>query len=148
MERTPSSPTDIDRGRERLVALIIEALEQAGPAGPPDLPGLARSLKLPLSEIFGVASFYAFLGVKPRGRHTIRICRSLPCHLAEARGVRERLEKMLGIEPGQTTADGRFTLEVVNCIGACDQAPAMLVDHELHGRLTTRKIARILKSYL
>jgi NADH:ubiquinone oxidoreductase subunit E len=62
--------------------------------------------------------------------------------------VRERLEKMLGIEPGQTTADGRFTLEVVNCIGACDQAPAMLVDHELHGRLTIRKIARILKSYL
>ena len=147
MDRTSAS-ADMTRGRERLVVLITEALAKAGPAAPPDFVGLARSLQLPLSEVFGVAGFYAFLGVKPRGRHTIRICRSLPCHLAEARGVRERLEKMLGIASGRTTADGRFTLEVVNCIGACDQAPAMLVDHDLHGRLTPRKIAGILKSYL
>lgn len=147
MER-PSLSADKDHGRERLLSLVQEALARSAPGATPDFSSLARSLNLPLSEIYGLATFYAFVGAKPRGRHTIRVCRSLPCHLAEARKVRERLEKMLGIASGRTTADGRFTLEVVNCIGACDQAPAMLVDQDLHGRLTPRKIAGILKSYL
>jgi NADH-quinone oxidoreductase subunit E len=147
MDRTSAS-AHMNRGRERLTVLIEEALAKAAPDAPPDFAGLARSLELPLSEIFGVASFYAFLGTRPRGRHTIRVCRSLPCRLAEAVTLRQRLEKMLGIGAGQTTRDGRFTLEVVGCIGACDQAPAMLVDHDLHGRLTAGKITKILKSYL
>jgi len=137
----------MDRDRQSLLALVQNALEKSGPDALPDFDGLARSLELPPSEVYGLATFYAFLGEKSRGRHTIRVCSGLPCHMEEARSVLTRLEKVLGIEAGQTTPDGRFTLEVVSCIGACDQAPAMLVNDELHGRLTTRKIARVLKSY-
>ena len=108
---------------------------------------ISRSLDLPLGEVFGVASFYSFLSTEPRGRHTIRICGSVPCYLKNSEMIVLTVEAELGIGLGETTEDGRFSFESTNCIGACDAAPAMLVDADVHGDLTPRKISQILKSY-
>jgi NADH-quinone oxidoreductase subunit E len=97
--------------------------------------------------VYGVTTFYSFLSVEPLGRNVIRICKSIPCYLKNAEMIVESAEKVLGIKPGQTTEDGRFSFELTNCIGACEQAPAMLINDEVHGHLTPRKIAEILRSY-
>ncbi len=108
---------------------------------------VSRSLGIPFADAFGVASFYSFLSTEPRGRNTIRICRSIPCYLKNSLMIVESVADELGIRPGETTSDGRFSFEMTNCIGACDLSPAMLVNTDVHGDLTPRKIALILKSY-
>jgi NADH:ubiquinone oxidoreductase subunit E/NAD-dependent dihydropyrimidine dehydrogenase PreA subunit/ferredoxin len=107
----------------------------------------ADSLKVSISEVFGVSTFYSFLTTRPVGRNVIRVCKSVPCGLQSSRMILQSLEDAIGIKPGETTADGRFSLETTNCIGACDRAPAILVNHDVHGNLTSRKISRILKQY-
>lgn len=108
---------------------------------------ISRSLEIPLGDVFAVASFYSFLSEKPRGRNTIMICRSVPCYLKNSAMIVESLADELGIGVGETTADGEFSFTSTNCIGACDSAPAMLVNDDVHGDLTPRKISLILKSY-
>jgi NADH:ubiquinone oxidoreductase subunit E len=108
---------------------------------------LAERLGISVSDVFGVASFYSFFSTRPLGRHVIRICRSVPCWLKDADSLTSQLQQELGINPGETTVDGRFSLELVNCIGACDQAPAMLVDDDVHGNLSLEKVKHILKQY-
>jgi NADH-quinone oxidoreductase subunit E len=108
---------------------------------------LAESLAVPVHEVYGVASFYSFLTTRPLGRNVIRICRSLPCYLKGAEMIVESVAKELGIGPGETTADGRFSFELTNCIGLCDHAPAMLINQDPHVDLTPEKIKQILKSY-
>lgn len=108
---------------------------------------LSSQFKTTLGEIYGLASFYSFLSTEPRGRNIIRICRSLPCFLKEGAKFLAAVKKILHILPGETTADGKFSLELTNCIGACDQAPAIMVNHDIHGRLTMEDIPGILESY-
>jgi NADH:ubiquinone oxidoreductase subunit E len=102
---------------------------------------------LPLNEVYAVSSFYAFLPLKPAGKNIIRVCEALPCDLQEASAVVGYLKEWLGIKPGETTADGKFSLETAGCIGACDEAPAMMINDQLYGKLTKEKIAAILKTY-
>jgi NADH:ubiquinone oxidoreductase subunit E len=111
------------------------------------LEDAAAKANLSLSEVYGVASFYSFLPRESKAENRIRICRCVPCEMKNAQTISETLQGELGIKPGETTADGKFGLEVVGCIGACDQAPAMLVNDDLFGDLTDDKIRNILKQY-
>ena len=106
---------------------------------------LAESLNISISDVYGVATFYSFLSTKPLGKNVIRICHSLPCYLKNYQTIVEVVEERLGIKPGETTKDGEFSLELTNCIGACDQAPAMMVNDTLHVNLTPTKVLEILK---
>lgn len=108
---------------------------------------LAGSLDIPVNDVYGVASFYSFLTTRAPARNIIRICKSLPCHLKEGQTIIETIEKEIGIKPGNTTKDGRFSFELTNCIGLCDRAPAMLINHDVHVDLTPEKIADILAKY-
>jgi NADH:ubiquinone oxidoreductase subunit E/ferredoxin/Pyruvate/2-oxoacid:ferredoxin oxidoreductase delta subunit len=108
---------------------------------------IAASLGISPGAAFGVATFYAFLSTKPLGRHVIRVCKSLPCYLKNGRMILEALGRALAIGPGETTPDGRFSLELTNCIGACDRAPAILIDDTAYGDLTPDRIGDILGSY-
>lgn len=130
-----------------LLVLLEEAQRKFGYVPQEFMAGLAQSLGIPLSDIYGVATFYSFLATKPQGRNVIRICRSLPCWLKNAEIIVNSVAQELGINPGETTADRKFSFELTNCIGACDIAPAMLINSDVHGELTPGKIARILKSY-
>lgn len=108
---------------------------------------VADWLNIPVSEIYGTATFYTLFSTKPLGKHVIRLCDSPPCHIEGSAGVRRLLEKHLGISEGETTDDGLFTLEVVSCIGLCGVAPAMMIDEEVYGNLSPETISAILEKY-
>ena len=133
--------------RGKLLVLLEAAQSKSAHVSRNTITELAESRGLSIGEVYGVASFYSFLSIKPQGRNIIRICKSLPCLLKNARVIIESIRKELGIKPGETTADGRFSFELTNCIGACDQAPAMMINNDVHGALTPKKIAKILECY-
>jgi NADH-quinone oxidoreductase E subunit len=108
---------------------------------------LAEGLGVPVNQVFGVATFYTMFSVRPRGENIIRVCESPPCHLMHAQSIIEILEDELGIRVGETTSDGRFTLELTSCLGVCAVAPAMMVNGEVYGNLTRDKIPEILNRY-
>ena len=135
------------RGREDLVGVLKEAQRKFGYVPEEVMAELAESLHIPINEVYGVASFYSFLSIKPLGRNVIRVCQSLPCYLKNCQIIIEAIEKELGIKPGETTVDGRFSFQLTNCIGLCDRAPAMMINNDAHVDLTPEKISQILKSY-
>ena len=109
---------------------------------------VAQELSVPRSEVYGVATFYSYLSVKPRGKYIVRLCRTVSCaiqgkyHPAVAALIEE-----LGISFGETTRDGLFTLEQTNCVGLCDQGPAMLINDDVHVKLTEASVRAILDEY-
>ena len=133
--------------RGDLVERLKEVQRRYGHVPEEAIIELAESLNMPIHEAYGVASFYSFLATRPLGRNVIWVCRSLPCHLKSAEMIMESVAKELGIGSGETTADGRFSFELTNCIGLCDHAPAMLINQDPHVDLTPGKIKQILKSY-
>jgi NADH-quinone oxidoreductase subunit E len=98
-------------------------------------------------EVEAIATFYPMVYRKPVGRHIIHVCDGIVCWIMGYEGVYSRLQEMLGIKPGETTSDGRFTLLPVSCIGSCDRAPALMIDGELHRDVTVDSISGILGSY-
>ncbi len=139
--------SSISNGRAELLPLLKRELSKNGCLSKEVMSGVAEQTGLPLNEVYGVATFYAYLPVSKTGKNVIRVCRSLPCDLKDAQAVIDSIQKELGIAPGEATADGKFSFELVSCIGACDQAPAMMVNDQLYGNLTPERIAEILKSY-
>ena len=99
------------------------------------------------NEIYGVATFYTQFRFNPPGEHTIRVCQGTACHVRLSQHVLNEIEKQLKIKAGQTTADGKFDLERVACLGCCALAPVMMVDGELHARISVKRIASILSQY-
>ncbi len=135
------------KSKEDLLILLEEAQNKSGYLPEELMVKVAKSLDIPISDVYGVATFYSFLSTKPLGRNVIRICKSLPCYLKNCQTIIETVGKEIGIKPGETTPDGRFSFELTNCIGACDKAPSMMINHDVHVDLTPRKISRILKAY-
>jgi NADH:ubiquinone oxidoreductase subunit E len=132
---------------ENLLVTLKEAQAKFGYLSSALMIEVARSLDVPVNEVYGVASFYSFLNIKPVGRNVIRICRSVPCYLKKNHAIIETVEREIGIKPGETSPDSRFSCALTNCIGLCDRAPAMLVNGDVHVDLTPSKISQILRSY-
>jgi len=99
------------------------------------------------AQAYGVATFYSYLAVEPRGKYIIRMCESAPCHVAGADEVIKAIESELGIKVGETTADGKFTLELTECIGQCQATPVITVNSEPIFDVTPQQIPEILKAY-
>lgn len=135
------------KGQEQLLSLLQAEHERNGHISEQFIEQTAILLGLSISEVYGVATFYHLLSIKPLGRNVIRVCKCIPCYLKSSQLVVETIQKELGISPGETTSDGRFSFQLTNCIGACDQAPSMLLNHDLHGCLTPAKIVKILQAY-
>lgn len=108
---------------------------------------IASQTKTPISQIYGVVTFYSQFHLNPRGRNIIRVCQGTACHVRGGKAILQAVEKQLGIKAGHTTEDLRFTLETVACIGACGLAPVMQINEDTHGRLTTEKLPAILSKY-
>jgi len=130
-----------------LLPRLKSEVEQKGYISQEAMVGVAGQEGLPLNSVYGVASFYTYLPVSEMGKNIIKVCNCLPCEMKQCSMLMEGIKREIGIGPGQTTADGKFTLELVGCIGACDQAPAMMINDKLYGDLTADSITRILKSY-
>jgi NADH-quinone oxidoreductase subunit E len=108
---------------------------------------VSERLKIPLSQMYRVASFYKAMSLAPRGRHLVNICLGTACHVRGGPKILDKAEQVMGIKAGETTLDQRFTLERVNCLGCCALGPVMVVDGEYHGKLPPTKVEEILKSY-
>jgi len=134
------------QARAVLLEKLKEAQLQHGYVSKEFMAQTARALQIPLSEVYGVTTFYSFLSTRPLGKYVIRICKSIPCYLQHAEMIIDSVAHAIGIGPGQCTPDGKFSFELTNCIGACDMAPAMLLSGEVHGHLTPEKIAEILSA--
>ena len=105
---------------------------------------VAGQLGVPAAHVYGCVSFYTLLRPRPLGRHHIQVCRTLSCELRGAGGILEHLKRRLGIEDGGMTADGRFSLATVECLGSCGTAPAMQVNDDYHENLTREKVDELL----
>jgi len=107
---------------------------------------IGNKLKIPVSTVHGVVSFYSFFTTSPRGKHTIKFCMGTACYVGGAPQLIEKAKQILGTEPGQTTPDGQITLELCRCVGACSQAPVVVVDEEINGRMRPNKFPQIIRA--
>ena len=108
---------------------------------------VAEGLDIPLSEVYGVATFYAQFVLEPQGEHVIGVCLGTACYVKGSQAVLDRLAEELKVPVGKTTADGKFTLNATRCLGACGLAPVMMIGDEVYGRLTPDEIPGILAKY-
>ena len=108
---------------------------------------IRERLSIPLTHILGVATFYNIFTLKPRGRHLINVCMGTACHVKGVVRILEKIERELGIKTGETTADLRFSLEPIRCLGCCSLAPVVKIDGDIYGKVKQEKVSRILKKY-
>jgi NADH:ubiquinone oxidoreductase subunit E len=106
---------------------------------------IAHSLRVPVSKVHGVISFYSFFTTRPRGKHTIKFCVGTACYVGGIEQIIEKAKQILEIEPGETTEDGLITLELCRCVGACSQAPVIVVDDQVQGRVKPNKFPKVIQ---
>jgi len=106
---------------------------------------VAERMELPAAQIYGVATFYRAFSLKPKGRHHLCVCTGTACHVRQANVILESLQRKLGVPPGETTPDGEFSYETVNCLGACALAPLLTAGEEFHGDMTVARLDRLLQ---
>ncbi|AMW33729.2 NADH-quinone oxidoreductase subunit E [Fervidobacterium changbaicum] len=107
---------------------------------------IAEELNIPPSKVYEVLTFYTMFSTKPRGKYIIRVCTSLPCHVPGGREIVEYLKKKLGVDFGETTKDGLFTLEETGCLGLCGVSPVIMINDQYYGDLTVEKVEEIIES--
>ena len=108
---------------------------------------VSREVQVPLSDIYGIATFYATFSLNPRGKHLVTVCNGTACFVRGVSNILNRLEDRLKIKPGSTTEDNMFTLETVNCLGACALAPIVVVDGQYYGQFNIQKVDEIIDEY-
>lgn len=108
---------------------------------------IAKELDKPLSEVYGVVTFYSFFSTVPKGRYSIKVCMGTACYVRGGKKILEKLKKMLKIDVGETTEDGRFTLEVMRCMGACGLAPAMTINGKVYKQVNPDKLESLISKY-
>ena len=128
-----------------LLSLLKEVQKNNRHFSPEIMSDIASLWDVPVAEIYGLVTFHPFLSIKPVGHNIVRVCKSLPCSLKNSQAIIETLCMELDIRPGETTDDGQFSIQEVNCIGACDNTPAMMINDKLYDDLTPEKVKTILK---
>jgi NADH-quinone oxidoreductase subunit E len=130
-----------------LIPLLQEIQEIYGYLPPKILTELSKQTGIPVSRIYGVATFYEQFHMEPHGKHTIRCCRGTACHVKGGPDIIKSIQENLDVKPGGTTEDMLFTFETVACLGTCFLAPVVMIDDDYYGHLTGDKIKKILKQY-
>jgi NADH-quinone oxidoreductase subunit E len=129
-----------------LMVVLNELQTQIGFISEPMQAYVARHLKVPAASVHGVVSFYSFFTTTPRGKHTIKFCMGTACYVGGASQIIEKAKQLLNIEPGSTTPDGEITLELCRCVGACSQAPVIVIDEEIIGRMRPNKLPQTIRA--
>ena len=108
---------------------------------------IARKLNIPVSRVYGVVTFYAFFTMTPKGKHPISICLGTACYVRGSEKILEEFKRTLGIDVGETTADGKFSLDCLRCVGACGLAPVAMVGEKVYGHLNPADIKKIIQEF-
>jgi len=127
------------------MVVLNELQEKIGFISPAMQSYVAEKLGEPVSRIHGVVSFYSFFTTTPRGKHTIKFCVGTACYVSGINQIIDKAQQILGIKPGETTEDGLITLELCRCVGACSQAPVVVVDDNIHGRVQPNRFPRVIQ---
>lgn len=134
-----------DAGRDDLIPILQAMQERYGFLSHDVLREVGRHLHLPTSKVYGVATFYNQFRFQPIGKHHVQVCRGTACHVKGSLGLLETIEQELKIQPGQTSRDRLFSLEVVACLGACGLSPVMCINGEFHARMTPNKARTLIE---
>ncbi|MBL6979335.1 MAG: NAD(P)H-dependent oxidoreductase subunit E [Desulfobacteraceae bacterium] len=138
---------DFNNDPENLI-MILQAIQGRYNYLPgPALRYIAEKIDVPLSQIYGVGTFYSTFSLEPRGRNIVSVCLGTACHVRGGERVRERIEESLNLTDGETTDDMRFTFESVRCIGCCSLGPVVKINEDIHGRIGAAEIAETLEKY-
>lgn len=138
---------DFGSSKENLIMILQAIQRQYNYLPRPALNYLSTKIGIPYSQIYGVATFYATFSLEPRGRNIISLCTGTACHVRGAERIREQITGNIQIKDGQTTQDGRFTLETVRCIGCCSLGPVVKINEDMHGRISTDEVEKVLDQY-
>jgi len=133
--------------QNELVHILHEMQERFGYIPPERLTEIAKKLNISESEIYGVLTFYKAFSLEPKGEHTVTVCMGTACHVRGGQQITDEMERKLDIKVGQTSEDGKFTLETVNCLGCCAIGPVVTVDGKYYSHATINKVNSILKEY-
>lgn len=136
-----------DKSEESLLAILQDFQREFMYVPEEGMKRLSEVMNVPESKIYAMGTFYKALSLSPRGRHTIKVCTGTACHLKGAPQIIETLERELKTKRDNTTEDGKFTLECVNCVGACAMAPVTVVDEDYYGQTRSSKVGDVLKKY-
>jgi len=137
-------------GRERtsLMPILQGVIEKKNFISDQDMTEIAKELDLSAAQVYGTATFYAFLETQPRGQYVIRVCKTITCDMHGKKTVVQTIEDMLKIKVGETTPNKKFTLLETNCLGWCHEGPAMLINEKPFSGLTTEKVHDIISEYM
>jgi len=132
---------------DELIPILNDVNRALGYLPAQALEEISRSLHVPKSQLFSVSSFYSMFSTKPRGRHIIQFCESAPCHVVGGRQVWQELLSSLGLQPGKTSTDGKWTLITTSCLGVCGVGPVFIIDDDIYGNVKPEQVADILARY-
>jgi len=132
------------RDKDMLIQILLDLQSGFGWLPREVLAGVRKELGIPLTRVYQVATFYKAFSFAPRGRHRIRVCMGTACQVRGAPLIRDRVQQVLGVEPGETSPDMKFSLETVNCLGCCAMGPVMTIGDEYHGHLTISDVEKTL----
>lgn len=141
----------IDQNRERPGALMVilnETQSKVGYVSVPMQNYIAKKMRVPVGAVHGVVTFYSFFTTEPRGKHTMKFCMGTACYVGGVPQLMDKARQLTGTEIGKTTPDGQLTLEVCRCVGACSQAPVVMVDDDVVGRIKPNKFPQLIKKLL
>lgn len=130
-----------------LIAMLQDIQRAKGYLPEEDLSFIASKVNVPVSRLFSLATFYKAFSLVPRGRHTINVCLGTACHVRGGSKLLDKLERDLKIKSGETTVDGRFSVEAVRCVGCCGLAPVVVIDENFHGKLNQKSLDKVLQMY-
>jgi NADH-quinone oxidoreductase subunit E len=140
-------PAETTVKQSAIISLLHSIQEREGYLPVGEIARVARETGMSAAHVMGIATFYNHFRLRPPGQHKIKVCDGTACHVKGARRILDRIQSELGVNPGETTEDNVFSLEVVACLGACSMAPAIVVDDDVYGRVTTKDLRRIFNKY-
>lgn len=133
--------------QHNLISVLLDIQGKFNYLPEQELEKIAQELNIPIAQIYSLATFYGAFSLEPKGKHIIRVCMGTACHVRGGQRILDRLKQMLEIDSEETTSDNLFTLETVNCLGACALGPLVVIDGKYYGKITTTKIEKVLKEY-
>lgn len=136
-----------ERDQGMLVAILQDVQAEYNYLPKETLTQVSQGLDIPLTQVYSVVTFFKAFSLKPRGRHIINVCLGTACHVRGAGRVLEEIGRQLDIKQGETTKDFKFTMETVNCVGACALGPIVVIDGKYSGQIKTDKVKTLLESY-
>ncbi len=136
------------KDKDNLIQILNEVQEHYGYISTENQKAISEYLNIPMAEIYGVITFYSRFTLKPKGKYNIAVCLGTACFVKGSEKILDRVKQKLGIDVGETTPDGKFSLEATRCIGACGLAPVFTVNDEVHGKATVEMVDKVIEEYM